>query len=168
MLVSTVLDPVLAPPAELERLYRSRWNIEVDLRSIKAEMGMDILRCKSPDMVQKEVAIHLLAYTMARAVMAQAASLAQIAARCLSFKRSVQILAAYHQQLRHAGPIRTGIMIACVLGAIAQLHLIPRPNRIEPRAIKRRPKPHKLLLVPRQVARDKLAAQRRRSLKVVP
>jgi len=168
MLVSTMLDAAYAPPAELQRLYRSRWNIEVDLRSIKAEMGMDILRCKSPDMVRKEVAIHLLAYTMARAVMAQAASLAQIAARCLSFKRSVQILVAYHQQLRHAGARRTGIMIACVLGAIAQLQLVLRPNRIEPRAIKRRPKPHDLLLVPRPIARAKLTAQRRRSLKVVP
>jgi hypothetical protein len=168
MLVSTMLDPAQAPSAELDRLYRSRWNIEVDLRSIKAVMGMDILRCKSPDMVNKEVAIHLLAYTLARAVMAQAANLAQITARCLSFKRSVQILDAYHQQLRHAGVARTGLMIACVLGAIAQLRLIWRPGRIEPRAIKRRPKPHDLLLVPRELARAKLTAQRQQLLKVVP
>jgi Transposase DDE domain len=167
MLVSTMLDPAQATPAELDRLYRSRWNIEVDLRSIKAGMGMDILRCKSPAMVKKEVAVHLLAYTLARAVMAQAASLAQTTARCLSFRRSLQILEAYHQQLRHAGVRRTAIMTGCVLGAIAQLRLIWRPSRIEPRAIKRRPKPHDLLLEPRDVARAKIAARRRR-LKVVP
>lgn len=168
LLVSTMLDPLQAPAADLERLYRSRWNIEVDLRSIKAVMGMDILRCKSPHMIKKEVAIHLLAYTLARAVMAQAASLADITARCLSFKRSVQILDAYQQQLRHAGIKHTALMIGCVLAAIAQLRLIWRPDRIEPRAIKRRPKPHDLLLVPRDVARAKLASQRRRRAKVVP
>ena len=168
VLVSTMLDPAQASREELDRLYRSRWNIEVDLRSIKAVMGMDILRCKSPQMIKKEVAVYLLAYTLTRAVMAQAANLAQISARCLSFKGTVQILDAYHQQLRHAGSARTGVMIACVLGAIAQLRLVLRPGRIEPRAIKRRPKPHNLLTEPRHLARSKLIAQRERLLKVVP
>jgi DDE family transposase len=168
VLVSTMLDPSTAPRVELDRLYRSRWNIEVDLRSIKAVMGMDILRCKTPDMIKKEVAVHLLAYTLARAVMAQAASLAGILARALSFKGSVQILDAYHQQLRHSGATRTGVMIAHVLGAIALLRLPVRPGRVEPRAIKRRPKPHRLLTVPRQLAHLTLIAQRKRLLKVVP
>jgi hypothetical protein len=167
MLVSSLIDPTKATPAELDQLYRSRWNIEVDLRSIKAEMGMDILRCKSPAMIKKEVAVHMLAYTLTRALMAQSASLAHTSARSLSFKRSVQILGAYHQQLRHAGARRTAIMIGCVLGAVAQLRLLSRPGRIEPRAIKRRPKPHHLLRVPRDVARANIAAHRRR-LKVVP
>ncbi len=168
VLVSTILDPSTAPRIELDRLYRSRWNIEVDLRSIKAVMGMDILRCKTPDMVNKEVAVHLLAYTLARAVMAQAASLAGILARALSFKGALQILDAYHQQLRHGGAARTRIMIAHVLGAISQLVLTQRPGRVEPRAIKRRPKPHRLLTVPRQVARRALIVQRERLVKVVP
>jgi hypothetical protein len=78
----------------LDRLYRSRWNIEVDLRSIKAEMGMDLLRCKSPQMIRKEGAVHLLAYTLVRAVLAQAASLAHVLARALSFKGATQVLNA--------------------------------------------------------------------------
>ncbi len=168
VLVSTMLDASTAPRVELDRLYRSRWNIEVDLRSIKAVMGMDILRCKTPDMIKKEVAVYLLAYSLARAVMAQAASLADVLARTLSFKGSVQILDAYHQQLRHSGATRTCVMIAHVLGAIASLRLPVRPGRIEPRAIKRRPKPHRLLTVPRQLARLTLIAQRKRLLKVVP
>lgn len=160
VLVTTLLDPRVAPPAEIDRLYRSRWNIEVDLRSIKAEMGMDILRCKSPDMVRKEVAVHLLAYTLVRAAMAQAANLAGVLARTLSFKGATQVLNAYHQQLRHSAGARITIMIAHVLGALAMLRLPSRPGRVEPRAIKRRPKNHALLTVPRHIARCQILAQR--------
>ena len=167
VLVTTLLDAHSASPVELDRLYRSRWNIEVDLRSIKAEMGMDILRCKSPEMVRKEVAVHLLAYTLVRAVMAQAASLAQVLARALSFKGATQVLNAYHQQLRHSAGARISLMIAHVLGALATLRLPCRPPRVEPRAIKRRPKPHRLLSVPRPLARLQILAQRPLA-KVVP
>lgn len=167
VLVSTLLDACTAPANELDRLYASRWSIEVDLRSIKAEMGMDILRCKSPEMIRKEVAVHLLAYTLVRAVMAQAATLAGLLARSLSFKRAVQLLNAYHQQLRHSAGARASLMISHVLGALAALPLPWRPHRAEPRAIKRRPKPHRLLTVPRSLARLQLLAQRPLA-KVVP
>jgi DDE family transposase len=160
VLVTTLLDARWVCAAELDQLYQSRWNIEVDLRSIKAEMGMDILRCKTPQMVEKEVAIHLLAYTLVRAVMAQAASLAGLLARALSFKAATQVLNAYQQQLRHSGAARTSVMIAHVLGALASLRLSDRPDRVEPRAIKRRPKPHRLLTIPRPLARLQILAQR--------
>lgn len=156
VLVSTLLDARLAPPLELDRLYRSRWNIEVDLRSIKAEMGMDILRCKTPEMIRKEVAVHLLAYTLVRAVMAQAASLANVLARALRFKGALQVLNAYHQQLLLSAGARVSIMIAHVLGAVSMLRLPARPGRVEPRAVKRRPKPHRLLMEPRPTARARL------------
>lgn len=165
VLVTTLLDPRAAAPAQLDQLYRSRWNIEVDLRSIKAEMGMDILRCKSPEMIRKEVAVHLLAYSLVRAVMAQAANLAGLLARALSFKRAVQLLNAYHQQLRHSAGARISVMISHVLGALSLLRLPWRPNRVEPRAIKRRPKPHRLLMIPRHLAKAHLTSQR---AKVVP
>jgi hypothetical protein len=160
VLVTTLLDARMAPPAELDRLYRSRWNIEVDLRSIKAEMGMDILRCKSPRMIRKEVGAHLLAYNLVRTVMAQAATLADVLARALSFKGAIQVLNAYHQQLRHSAGARISIMAAHVLGAVSTLRLPSRPDRVEPRAIKRRPKPHRLLLIPRPLARLQILAQR--------
>lgn len=165
VLVTTLLDARTAPAGELDRLYASRWNIEVDLRSIKAEMGMDILRCKSPEMIRKEVAVHLLTYTLVRAVMAQAASLAGVLARSLSFKRAMQLLNAYHQQLRHSAGARASLMIAHVLGALAAIRLPWRPNRVEPRAVKRRPKPHRLLMIPRHLARLQLTSQR---VKVAP
>ena len=167
ILSTTLLDARSTPGLELDRLYRSRWNIEVDFRSIKAVMGMDILRCKSPAMVRKEVAVHLLAYTLVRAVMAHAASTASVLARALSFKGSMQLLNAYHQQLRHNVGARTAVMISHVVGAIRTLRLPWRPGRIEPRAIKRRPKPHRLLLVPRTLARLQILVHHRR-LKVVP
>jgi len=166
VLVSTLLEARVAA-AEIDQLYRSRWNIEVDLRSIKAEMGMDILRCKSPQMVRKEVAVHLLAYTLVRAVMAQAASLAHVLARALSFKGATQVLNAYHQQLRHSTGLRISLMIAHVVGAVSMLRLPWRPDRVEPRAVKRRPKPHRLLLLPRPLARLQILAQRAFT-KVVP
>jgi hypothetical protein len=159
VLVTTLLDARVAP-AELDRLYSSRWNIEVDLRSIKAEMGMDILRCKSPEMIRKEVAVHLLAYTLVRAVMAQAASLANVLARALRFKGAMQLLNAYQDQLRHSAGARIRVMIAHVLGAMSTLRLPWRPDRVEPRAVKRRPKPHRLLLIPRPLARHQITAQR--------
>jgi len=167
VLVSTLLDASSAPAAELDRLYRSRWNVEVDLRAIKAVMGMDILRCRRPQMVIKEVAVYLLAYNLVRAVMARAAAFAGVLARALSFKGAMQVLGAYHQQLRHSGKVRLRIMVAHVLGAIGTLRLPWRPGRIEPRAVKRRPKPHQLLVVPRNIARLQILLHHRR-LKVAP
>lgn len=166
VLVSTVLDAHHVPAQEIDALYRGRWQIELDLRAIKAVMGMDILRCKSPEMVRKEIAVYLLAYNLVRAVMAKAAALAGVLARALSFKGTLRVLGAYHEQLRRVGRRRRRIMLAHMLGAISTLRLPDRPGRVEPRAIKRRPKPHPLLLVPRSLARLRLLLPR--YAKVVP
>ena len=165
VLVTTLLDPALVGAAELNRLYQQRWHIELDLRSIKIAIGMDILRCKTPEMIRKEVAVHLLAYTLVRAVMAQAANLGGVLARALSFKAALQLLNAYHQQLRHSTGARVCMMISHVLGAMAMLRLHLRPGRVEPRAVKRRPKPHRLLTEPRSVARAAILAHRANALK---
>lgn len=165
VLVTTLLDARMAAPEELDRLYEQRWHVELDLRAIKIVMGMDILRCKTAHMVRKEVAVHLLAYTLVRAVMAQAAKLADVLPRALSFKGALQVLNAYQQQLRHSAGARMRVMISHLLGAVALLRLPVRPGRVEPRAIKRRPKQHWLLSVPRAVARAAIIAQRQRALR---
>jgi hypothetical protein len=165
VLVTTLLDPAVVDPTELDRLYQQRWHIELDLRSIKITIGMDILRCKTPEMIRKEVAVHLLAYTLVRAVMAQAANLGGVLARALSFKSALQLLNAYHQQLRHSAGARVCMMISHVLGAMAMLRLHGRPGRVEPRAVKRRPKPHRLLTEPRHVARAAILAHRANALR---
>jgi DDE family transposase len=165
VLVTTLLDPCAATPIQLGQLYQQRWQVELDLRSIKIAIGIDVLRCKTPEMVRKELAVHLLAYTLVRAVMAQAANLTGVLARALSFKGALQLLNAYHQQLRHSAGARACIMISHVLGAVAMLRLPVRPGRFEPRAIKRRPKQHWLLNVPRAVARAAIIAQRQHLLR---
>ena len=160
ILVTSMLDPDPVPARELSRLYESRWNIEVDWRTIKVTMGMDVLRCRSPQMVEKEIAVYLLAYNLVRWAMASAALLAEILPRCLSFTGAKRVLLAFGEHLRHCGRRRLSFMLAIVLGAIARLAIPQRPGRIEPRAKKRRPKPLPLLTVPRQLARNNIIKQK--------
>ena len=145
---------------DLDALYRQRWQVEVDLRSIKAVMGMDILRAKSPAMIDKEIAVHVLAYNLVRGLMARAAAGADVIARALSFKGTLQLLFAFQQHLRWAGRKRVGSMTAYLLGAISAMTLPIRPGRVEPHAIKRRPKCHTYLNVPRDVARAEIKRAR--------
>ncbi|HLQ25039.1 MAG TPA: transposase [Acidiferrobacterales bacterium] len=141
-------------------LYKMRWNIEVDFRTIKATLEMDVLRCKSRPMVDKEIAVYFLAYNLVRWAMAKAALLADVLPRVLSFTGAKRLLSAFADQLRRTSGDEIRTLIATVLRCIATLRLPQRPNRIEPRAKKRRPKNLPLLTVPRQVARDLILAQR--------
>ena len=169
ILVTTLLDPDTVAPRELDALYALRWNIEVDWRTIKVTMAMDVLRCRSPAMIEKEIAVYLLAYNLVRWTMATAARLGEMLPRCLSFTGAKRVLLAFGEQLRHCGRRRLSFMFATVLATIAGLTIPQRPGRIEPRAKKRRPKPLPLLTEPRQVARRKLLDQRvARGLIVVP
>lgn len=122
-------------------------------------MQMDVLRCKSPAMVEKEIAVHLLAYNLIRAVMAQAASRGQVLPRQLSFKATLQVMRAFEENLRHAPHGRYVLCRACLLASIAHLRLPVRPGRLEPRAVKRRPKPRSLLTQPRQLLKAHLMKQ---------
>lgn len=161
-LVSTLTDAGAVSKRELLDLYNSRWHVELDFRSIKDVMQMDVLRCKSAEMVRKEVAVHLLAYNLIRTVMARAAHLANVLPRRLSFKTALQTLNAFCHALRDCAQRKLPELHARILASIARLLLPVRPNRVEPRAVKRRPKPHRLLTVPREVARARLAKKRQR------
>lgn len=164
-LVTTLLDANDVSKLELVDLYRQRWQIELDFRSIKTVMKMDILRCKSPEMIRKEIAVHLLAYNLVRTVMAQAACCAKVFPRQLSFKASLQVLNAFEESLRFCPHARLAIRHGIVLASIAQAILPIRPNRVEPRAIKRRPKSQKLLTKPRRVLQKQLRKQQERHVK---
>ena len=166
VLVTTMLDPALASPETLDALYQLRWNIEVDFRTIKSTLEMDVLRCKSQPMVEKEIAVYFLAYNLVRWAMAKAALLADILPRVLSFTGAKRLLSAFADQLRRTSGDDIRNLIATVLQSIAGLRLPHRPGRVEPRAKKRRPKNLPLLTVPRQVARELIIAQR--ILKRVP
>jgi Transposase DDE domain len=167
LLVTTLTDARRVCAGELDQLYRKRWQIEVDFRSIKSEIGMDILRGKSPEMTRKEVAVHLLAYNLIRSLMARAAALAHVLPRALSFKATLQLWQAFSQQWRWHPSKATCDVIATMLGAISTRTIAYRPNRVEPRAIKRRPTTHAYLTVPRDQARAAIL-NARNSVKVVP
>lgn len=161
VLVTTFTDPTQVSAMEIDRLYNRRWQVEVDLRSIKAQLGMDILRARSPSMIDKEIAVYILAYNLICALMTRAAMSARVIARSLSFKGALQLFLAFEQQLRFGAGAGTRTMTAHLLGAISMLKLPVRPGRVEPHAIKRRPKNHKLLTVPRHIARAKILQSRR-------
>jgi Transposase DDE domain len=156
VLVTTLLDAVGYPQEEVANLYLERWNIELDFRSIKCVMQMDVLRCKTPEMVQKEIWMHLLAYNLIRGVMAKAAEAHGEEPRHLSFKGTLQTMTAFQDALRQAPPSVRGPLIAAMLEAIASHRVGDRFGRVEPRANKRRPKPQRYLTEPRKAARKRL------------
>ncbi len=157
-LVTTLCDAEVYSLDELARVYHARWQAEVDLRSIKITMQMDVLRCKTPDMVRKEIWLHLLAYNLIRTVMAEAAEHANMRPREVSFKGALQTLTAYRAIVEQAPPGALPALYESLLEAIAMHQVGNRPHRYEPRAVKRRPKQHDLLTIPRQEAKRRLAA----------
>ncbi len=163
ILVTTLCDPKLVSARALGALYKMRWNIEVDFRTIKATLQMDVLRCKSRPMVDKEIAVCFLAYNLGSAGRwrRQRCSRTYCHAR-LRFTGAKRLLNAFADQLRRAPGDQVRTLIATVLGCIATLRLAHRPDRIEPRAKKRRPKNLPLLTVPRHIARDLIRTQRNR------
>ena len=155
VMVTTLVDAQAYPKEELAAAYRCRWHVELDLRAIKVVMGMDILRCKTPAMVHKELWMHLLAYNLVRTLMAEAAVAAGVPPRQLSFKGTLQTLNAFATVWTLAtcpGPQ----LYQALLKAVATHRVGDRPNRIEPRAVKRKPKPRTFLTEPRQLARTRL------------
>ncbi len=155
-LVTTLTDARATPKPALAELYAMRWHVELDLRAIKTVMQMDILRCKTPAMVEKEIAVHLLAYNLVRVVMAQAACTNDLLPRQLSFKAALQLLNAFEMTLRHGSPQRLAVRCAQLLMGLGRRRLPHRPHRVEPRAVKRRPTQHGLLTKPRYVLRARL------------
>jgi hypothetical protein len=154
-LATTLLDPEEFPLTELTELYRARWHAELDLRSLKETMRMDVLRCKTPDMVRKEIWTHLLAYNLIRTVMAQAGEHFGILPRTISFKGSLQFLQAFQPHLARSPYSQLPAMYLQLLEAVATHRVGNRPDRFEPRARKRRPKPYPMLRHPRHEARKR-------------
>jgi len=149
IMVTTLNCPKSHPSKELASLYKERWHIELDIRNIKTTMGMHILSCKSPEMAVKEVWVYLLAYNMIRLMMAQSALLADLSPRQLSFKHCLQLWLVYQQ----CGATFDANQLTVLFKLMAQQRVGLRPNRAEPRAVKRRPKPYPLLTKPRDQAR---------------
>jgi hypothetical protein len=156
LVTTTLLDPVHYPAAELAAAYRARWNAELDLRSIKQAMQMDVLRCKTPAMLRKEVWMHLLAYNLVRKLMAEAAATAGCPPREISFKGALQTLLAFAAAGWACPADGADAFHQQILRAVATHRVGDRPDRVEPRAVKRRPKKQTFLNEPRAVARARL------------
>ncbi len=160
VLATTLLDAVAYSKDELVALYYERWHVELDLRSIKVVMQMDVLRCKSAAMVEKEVWMHALAYNLIRGLMAAAAQEHATAPRRLSFSGALQALNGFRDRLMQASAAGRPPLLAELLKTIAAQTVGDRPGRVEPRKVKRRPKPIVLLTEPRAIARKRLMRTR--------
>jgi hypothetical protein len=150
--VTTILDESI-DGGQIGDLYERRWEGEVDLRSIKSAMKMDVLRCKTPEMVRKEIWAHLLAYNLLRTVTAVAAGESGVEPRKISFKGAKQALTAFAPKLEAARPEDRARLVDVMLATVAYHRVGNRPGRWEPRARKRRPKPGTRLMQPRDVAK---------------
>jgi hypothetical protein len=132
--------------------------VELDIRAIKITLGLDVLRCKSPEMVRREIWTGLLAYNLIRQTMLQAALQAGCCPRQLSFAAALQKIAASWSTIVVCEAAKVLLVIEVHLADLATHRVGDRPNRVEPRAIKRRPKPQPLLTQPRRQARAALCA----------
>jgi len=148
-LVTTLCCAKRYKKSDLKELYKDRWQVEINFRHIKTTLGMDVLSCKTPQMVEKEIWVYLLAYNIIRIIMAQSALQAGCSPNELSFKHSTQLWLAWG---RYALVVDQASWIA-LLNAMAQKRVGRRPGRIEPRERKRRPKSYPWLKKPRDQAR---------------
>lgn len=155
-IITTLLNAEAYPASDIADLYFQRWDVELFFRDIKTTMGMDILRCKTPDMVAKEILMHLIAYNCIRCLMVEASQGRGVTLRRVSFKGSVQALRQWEPHLNQTSVSRAEQyrLIRLLYASIAGNTTLERPGRSEPRAVKRRPKPYPLLTAPRHEMKE--------------
>ena len=158
VVVTTLTDAELYRRDDIAELYHQRWLVELDIRTLKITMGMDVLRCQTPEMVAREIWSGLLAYNLVRQTLLEAALASGRSPRQLSFTAALQKIAASWLTLAMATEATIVFLVGIQLQQLATHIVGNRPNRVEPRAAKRRPKPHKLLTKPRAEARAELLA----------
>ena len=156
VVVTTLTDDARYTRDDIAELYHCRWMAELDIEAIKATMGMDILSCKTPAMVRKEMWTCLLAYNLVRRTMLQSARASDRSPRTLSFAAAMHAIASSWQVIVLSSNIVTERLVKAELEIMAGHTVGNRPGRVEPRAVKRRPKQHALLTQPREQARAEL------------
>ena len=160
VVVTTLLDPKQTTREDLACLYRARWHNELDLRSIKSTMQMDVLRCKTPERVHKEIWTHVLAYNLIRTVMAQAACRHDIEPRTISFKGALQTLEAFQPLIDFQGHRSSSFrqhIYQQLLDSIVQHRVADRPDRFEPRQKKCRHRKVEWMTKPRWELKRQMA-----------
>lgn len=147
VVISTMTDPSI-PQEELSDLYWRRWNCELDLRSIKQSMHLDVLRCKTPEMCRKEIHVHLLAYNLLRGVMSDSAKRKDIQPRYLSVKGTMQAVESFTPAMMSAAVVGD-VLYDAMLTTVSTHRVGNRPGRQEPRLKKRRPTWRDMMMKPR-------------------
>lgn len=155
-IATTLLDARLYPAEELAELYFKRWDVELFFRDIKTTLGLDILRCQTPEMIRKEILMYFIAYNCVRRLMCEAAEKAEIAVRVVSFKGSVQAIRNWEPHLNQAkiSKAERFKLISDLHDAMTNSPIRQRPGRSEPRCLKRRPKNYQLMTSPRHEMRE--------------
>ena len=158
VVVTTITDPAV-PQDEIAALYWRRWNCELDLRSIKQSMHLDVLRSKTPDMVAKEIFAHLLAWNLLRGVMTESAKRNNALPRQLSVKGCMQAIESFTPAMMatNAGEV----LYDAMLTTVAAHRVGNRPGRLEPRYKKRRPAWEAYMTKPRNLSHRRLNSQAR-------
>ena len=154
-IATTLNDPKTYPAEQIAQLYALRWDIELCFRNLKSTMGMDELRCRTPQMARKELLAYMVAHNFIRCLAAEAASDHNVPRRRISFKGAVDAARCFLSAMYRVGFKRKRKQLHARLLEIIALDLVPeRPGRKMPRAIKRRPKPYPLLTRPRHLYRE--------------
>lgn len=154
--MTTLLDAASYPAKELADLYFKRWDVELFFLDIKTTMGMDILRCKTPEMVRKEILMYFIAYNCIRRLMYEAAEEADIAVRRISFKGGLQELRNWEPHLNQAELSRAEQfkLVSDLYEAMTNVPIRQRPGRKEPRCVKQRPKNYQWLTTSRHEMKE--------------
>ena len=155
-LITTLLDTATYSTLEIVGLYGKRWDVELNLRHLKTTLGMDILRCKTPSMVRKEIYVYLLAYNLLRSLMWKACTTYNITPNRLSLQGTRHHLLNFIPKLEAASSLKRLRIYRTLLKVIVHKSVSDRPGRSEPRVRKRRPKIYPLMTKPRHELRQQL------------
>jgi hypothetical protein len=155
-LITTLLDQGIYPTLKIVQIYYQRWQVELDLRHLKTTLGMDVLRCKTPSMVRKEIHVYLLAYNLLRSLMWQAGTTYNTPPLRLSLQGTRHHLLNFIPKLETAHSQKCIRLYRSLLKIIVHRVVPDRPARSEPRVTKRRPKAYPRLTKPRQELRKQL------------
>ncbi len=153
--VTTLLDPKCYTRFDLTELYGLRWHAEIDLKHLKTTMQMEYLPSKTPEMVVKDFYMHLLAYNLIRTIQLQASRNHAVDSLSLSFQATIQHLCSFSSLLAHATEEQRVYEYEQLIFLVSTEKLPFRPNRVEPRMVKRRPKKYPRLCAPRQQLKRK-------------
>jgi hypothetical protein len=155
-IATTLLNEAVYSKAAVSSLYKDRWAVEGMIRSLKTYMNMEMLRCQTPGMVHKEIWTYLLGYNLTRKIMAQAALRHGYQPWEISFSQTLQALDAYRNTLATASSAAAAAVGEQLLLGLTKLRVGHRPDRVEPRQVKRRPKPYGRLMKPRGETRQEI------------